>query len=161
MIRTVKKATIKSHLKYLPEYIILHYNSNALCWREAKTILNPNSTKPIYVQIADWIESEILNGHFESDEKVYSQYQLADMYTINPATAAKGLNLLVDENILYKKRGLGMFVTNGAKEIIMNKRKSQTLKHLVQELVLEANRLHITEIELIKMIKLAKAEEGR
>jgi GntR family transcriptional regulator len=112
------------------------------------------------VQIADWIESEILNGHFESDEKVYSQYQLADMYTINPATAAKGLNLLVDENILYKKRGLGMFVTNGAKEIIMNKRKSQTLKRLVQELVLEANRLQITESELIKMVKLAKVEEG-
>lgn len=112
------------------------------------------------MQIADWIESEILNGHFESDEKVYSQYQLADMYTINPATAAKGLNLLVDENILYKKRGLGMFVTNGAKEIIMNKRKSQTLKRLVQELVLEANRLQITESELIKMIKLAKVEEG-
>ena len=112
------------------------------------------------MQIADWIESEILNGHFESDEKVYSQYQLADMYTINPATAAKGLNLLVDENILYKKRGLGMFVTNGAKEIIMNKRKSQTLKRLVQELVLEANRLQVTESELIKMIKLAKMEEG-
>ena len=112
------------------------------------------------MQIADWIESEILNGHFESDEKVYSQYQLADMYTINPATAAKGLNLLVDENILYKKRGLGMFVTNGAKEIIMNKRKSQTLKRLVQELVLEANRLQITESELIKMVKLAKVEEG-
>ena len=149
-----------SNLKYFPEYTILHYNSNALCWKEAKTILNPNSTKPIYVQIADWVESEILNGHFESDEKVYSQYQLADMYTINPATAAKGLNLLVDENILYKKRGLGMFVTNEAREIIMNKRKSQTLKRLVQELVLEANRLHITESELIKMIKLAKVEEG-
>lgn len=112
------------------------------------------------MQIADWIESEILNGHFESEEKVYSQYQLADMYTINPATAAKGLNLLVDENILYKKRGLGMFVTNGAKEIIMNKRKSQTLKRLVQELVLEANRLQITESELIKMVKSAKVEEG-
>ena len=112
------------------------------------------------MQIADWVESEILNGHFESDEKVYSQYQLADMYTINPATAAKGLNLLVDENILYKKRGLGMFVTNGAKEIIMNKRKSQTLKRLVQELVLEANRLQITESELIKMVKSAKVEEG-
>ena len=112
------------------------------------------------MQIADWIESEILNGHFESDEKVYSQYQLADMYTINPATAAKGLNLLVDENILYKKRGLGMFVTNGAKEIIMNKRKNQTLKRLVQELVLEANRLQISETELIEMIKSAKVEEG-
>ena len=50
------------------------------------------------------------------------------MYSINPATAAKGLTLLVEENILYKKRGLGMFVTEGAKEIIINKRKNHTLK---------------------------------
>lgn len=111
------------------------------------------------MQIADWIESEILNGHFESDQKVYSQYQLAEMYTINPATAAKGLNLLVDENILYKKRGLGMFVSSDAKEKIINKRKNQTLKGLVKELVLEANRLHISEIELIEMIKVANEKE--
>ncbi|MGG4267704.1 GntR family transcriptional regulator [Peribacillus simplex] len=111
------------------------------------------------MQIADWIESEILNGHFESDEKVYSQYQLAEMYTINPATAAKGLNLLVEENILYKKRGLGMFVVGDAKEIITNKRKNQTLKRLVQELVLEANRLQISELELIEMIKVANNQE--
>ncbi|MFE4069505.1 GntR family transcriptional regulator [Peribacillus sp. YIM B13482] len=123
-------------------------------------MLNTDSTKPIYVQIADWIESEILNGHFESDEKVYSQYQLAEMYTINPATAAKGLNLLVDENILYKKRGLGMFVAGDAKEIIIYKRKNQTLKRLVRELVLEANRLQISEIELIKMIKVANNQEA-
>ncbi|MFE0507772.1 GntR family transcriptional regulator [Peribacillus butanolivorans] len=123
-------------------------------------MLNTDSTKPIYVQIADWIESEILNGHFESDGKVYSQYQLAEMYTINPATAAKGLNLLVDENILYKKRGLGMFVSGDAKEIIINKRKNQTLKRLVRELVLEANRLQISEIELIEMIKVANDQEA-
>jgi GntR family transcriptional regulator len=107
------------------------------------------------VQIAEWLESEVLNGHFVSGDKVYSQYQLADMYTINPATAAKGLNLLVDHDILYKKRGLGMFVTNGAKEIILNKRKNQTLKRLVQELVLEANRLQISKKELFEMINKA------
>ncbi|WP_246197367.1 GntR family transcriptional regulator [Cytobacillus depressus] len=124
------------------------------------TILNTDGTKPIYVQIAEWIETEIMNGHFKSDDKVYSQYQLAEMYTINPATAAKGLNLLVDEHILYKKRGLGMFVTAKAKEMIMHKRKNQTLKQLVQDLVLEANRLQITEAELIEMIKEEKLEEG-
>jgi GntR family transcriptional regulator len=128
--------------------------------REAATILNTEGTKPIYVQIAEWLETEILNGHFESDQKVYSQYQLAEMFTINPATAAKGLNLLVDDNILYKKRGLGMFVTASAKESILNKRKSGTLKQLVQELVLEANRLRIDEAELIGMIKAAQKEEG-
>ncbi|MFD2442465.1 GntR family transcriptional regulator [Bacillus sp. CGMCC 1.16607] len=124
------------------------------------TILNTDGIKPIYVQIAEWLETEIMNGHFESDQKVYSQYQLADMYTINPATAAKGLNLLVEESILYKKRGLGMFVSPNAKEMIINKRKSQTLKRLVQELVLEANRLDINETELIEMIKAAQMEEG-
>ncbi|MEH7123871.1 GntR family transcriptional regulator [Bacillus sp. JJ1532] len=124
------------------------------------TILNTDGTKPIYIQIAEWIETEIMNGHFKKDDKVYSQYQLAEMYTINPATAAKGLNLLVDEAILYKKRGLGMFVTMNAKEQIMNKRKNQTLKRLVQEIVLEANRLHISETELIEMIKDAQSGEG-
>jgi GntR family transcriptional regulator len=112
------------------------------------------------VQISEWIETEIMNGHLESDQKVYSQYQLAEMYTINPATAAKGLNLLVDENILYKKRGLGMFVSQMAKEMIVSKRKSQTLKRLVQELVLEAHRLQISETELMEMIKAEQSEVG-
>ncbi|WP_404333140.1 GntR family transcriptional regulator [Mesobacillus maritimus] len=109
--------------------------------------------------MADWIESEILNNHFQANQKVYSQYQLAEMYTINPATAAKGLNLLVDEKILFKKRGLGMFVTEEAKQIILNKRKNQTLKQLVQELVQEATRLRISKQELIAMIQDANEEE--
>jgi GntR family transcriptional regulator len=146
-------------LKRLANYYILHYNSNALHRRGARAILNNNSSKPIYVQIAHWIESEILNNHFQADQKVYSQYQLAEMYTINPATAAKGLNLLVDEKILYKKRGLGMFVTEDAKQIILNKRRNQTLKQLVDELVQEANRLHISKQELITMIQDANEEE--
>lgn len=111
-----------------------------------------DETKPIYVQIAEWLENEILNGNFKPNEKVYSQYQLAEIFTVNPATAAKGLNLLVQENLLYKKRGLGMFVTNHAKDLILEKRKSHTLKRLVYELVIEAKRLNVSEDELINMI---------
>jgi len=111
-----------------------------------------DETKPIYVQIAEWLENEILNGNFKPNEKVYSQYQLAEIFTVNPATAAKGLNLLVQENLLYKKRGLGMFVTNHAKDSILEKRKSHTLKRLVYELVIEAKRLNVSEDELINMI---------
>lgn len=70
-------------------------------------ILNTDGTKPIYIQIADWLEVEIINEQFQADDKVYSQYQLAEMFNINPATAAKGLSRLVDEGILYKKRRLG------------------------------------------------------
>ncbi|HLU23755.1 MAG TPA: GntR family transcriptional regulator [Bacillaceae bacterium] len=119
-------------------------------------ILPSDSSKPIYVQISEWLENEIISGNFVSDDKVYSQYQLAEMFNINPATAAKGLNILADENILYKKRGLGMFVTEEAKEKILSKRKNETLKGLVQELVLEAERLQVGENELFEMIRLAR-----
>jgi len=119
-------------------------------------ILNTDSPKPIYVQIAEWIETEILNGNFGVNEKVNSQYQLAEMFNINPATAAKGLTILVDETILYKKRGLGMFVSPHAQEAILNKRKNQLFKGLVRDIVLEAQRLDVGEEELIKMIQEAK-----
>jgi GntR family transcriptional regulator len=146
-------------LKKFPNYYIVHYNSNVLLW-VVVTIFNTDGTKPIYIQIAEWLETEIMNGHFKADEKVYSQYQLAEMYTINPATAAKGLNLLADENILYKKRGLGMFVTANAKEKIINKRKNQTLKGLIEDVVLEAKRLQISKEELVGMIKEIEIWEG-
>ncbi|MEB6549965.1 GntR family transcriptional regulator [Heyndrickxia sporothermodurans] len=120
--------------------------------------LNTDGLKPIYVQISEWLENEIINGNLSTDQKVYSQYQLAEMFTINPATAAKGLNILADENILYKKRGLGMFVTDNAQEIILSKRKSQTLKRLVFETVHEANTLNVSEVELVQMIKNAIKE---
>lgn len=121
-------------------------------------ILNSESMKPIYVQIAEWLETEILSESIKMDEKVYSQYQLAEMLNINPATAAKGLNILADENILYKKRGLGMFVSAEAKKMITVKRRNQTLKSLVAELVREAEHLQVTVEELMEMIQEAKRD---
>jgi GntR family transcriptional regulator len=116
-------------------------------------VLNMDSTIPIYVQIAEWLENEILNGNLKIDDKVYSQYKLADMFTINPATAAKGLNLLYEEKILYNKRGLGKFVSQEAMIIILEKRKEQKLKGLLKEAVQEATRLQVTEEELLEMLK--------
>lgn len=115
-------------------------------------ILNPNSMKPIYMQIAEYLEGEILNNSIQSDGKIYSQYQLAEMFNINPATAAKGLNMLADEQIVYKRRGLGMFVATDAKEIILTKRKNTKLKELVEEIVKEARQLGVSTDELVKMI---------
>src|SRR5690554_6007958 len=117
-----------------------------------------DSSKPIYVQISEWIETEIISGAFIEDQKVYSQYQLADMFNINPATAAKGLNILADENLVYKKRGLGMFVSPHAKEVIRTKRININLQKLTKELVAEAARLEVSKEELIIMIKQAKHE---
>ncbi len=118
--------------------------------------LNTEGMTPIYVQISQWLETEILSGNIKENEKVYSQYQLAEMFNINPATAAKGLNILANENIIYKKRGLGMFVETNAKEIILQKRREKVLKPLVWELIMEAERLDVTEYELIGMIRTAK-----
>ncbi|MDL4842777.1 GntR family transcriptional regulator [Aquibacillus rhizosphaerae] len=124
-------------------------------------IINSDGTKPIYVQIAEWLETEILNGNIQADEKMYSQYQLADIFNINPATAAKGISILANEAILYKKRGLGTFVSIDAKQIILTKRKDQTLKKLVKDLVVEAEHLNVSESELIQLIKDAgKNDEG-
>ena len=125
-------------------------------------ILDNDNLKPIYVQIADWLENEILCGNIRSDEKIYSQYQLAEMFTINPATAAKGLNILTSENILYKKRGLGMFVVLDAREVIREKRKTQTLKTLTLNLVIEANMLDLEEKEILDMVSkvIKESREG-
>ncbi|VXB50876.1 GntR family transcriptional regulator [Bacillus sp. 349Y] len=125
-------------------------------------ILNSNSSKPIYVQIAEWIETEILSDTLQADQKVYSQYQLADMLNINPATAGKGLSLLVDEEVLYKKRGLGMFVSEKAKNIILMRRKSEMLGELIGNLVKEAAYLNISEEELIRLIReeMGRGNEG-
>src|SRR5690625_1143771 len=118
-----------------------------------RLILNTGGTKPIYIQIAEWLETEILKGNVKDHEKIYSQYKLAEMFNINPATAAKGLNILADEEILYDKRGIGKFVSSDANEIIRDKRKNQILKGLIQDIVLEASHLQIDEEELIAMIK--------
>lgn len=116
-------------------------------------MINMDGTKPIYMQISEWLETEILTGHFKIDEKIYSQYKLAEMFNINPATAAKGLNILADEKVLYDKRGLGKFVSSDALTFIKNKRKNQVLKGLIQEIVQEAKHLQIDEDELVAMVK--------
>ena len=109
--------------------------------------------KPIYIQIADWLENAIIDGTLQPDEKVYSQYQLAELFTINPATAGKGLTILLEAGIVYKKRGLGTFVSVDAKQKLRAKRKEQTLSKLIQDLLYEADLLEIEKDELDTMIE--------
>lgn len=123
-------------------------------------MLDYNSTTPIYMQIANWLETEILKGRFQIDEKVYSQYQLADMFQINPATAAKGLTLLSEQNILYDRRGLGKFVSKDAVNIIKEKRKNEVVTKLIKQLVIEARYLDMEEHKLLEMIKEIYRAEG-
>ena len=113
--------------------------------------------KSIYLQISEMIETDILRDNLLEEERVPSTNDLAKLYTINPATAAKGINILVDEGILYKKRGIGMFVVSGAKEKILEKRRGAFYESYVKALVEEAKSLGITRDQLVEMI--SKNEE--
>ncbi len=115
-----------------------------------------NQEKSIYLQISEMIENDILRDVLLEEEKVPSTNELAKFFKINPATAAKGINLLVDEGILYKKRGIGMFVTQGAKQAVKKKRKDAFYDNFIKSLLVEAASLGISQEELIEMIKCRK-----
>lgn len=112
-----------------------------------------DDSRPIFMQIADKIEDDIIEERLPEETQVPSTNQFAAFYEINPATAAKGVNLLVDQGILYKKRGIGMFVAAGAREKLIEKRKQQFYEHYVVTMVKEAEKLGITVDQLTEMIR--------
>ncbi len=119
-------------------------------------MLDLKSDKSIYIQIAEKIENDILSGNLREKEQAPSTNEFARVYGINPATARKGLNILVDEEILYKKRGLGMFVSSGAREKILKKRQKVFFQEAVPDLIREAGRLEITIEEIIQTMEINK-----
>lgn len=112
-----------------------------------------SQSKSIYLQLSEMIETDILRGILLEGERVPSTNDLAKLYTINPATAAKGINLLVDDGILYKKRGIGMFVAEGAKAQIIGKRKDAFYETYIKGLLEEAKSLGISGDQIIEMIR--------
>lgn len=119
---------------------------------------NFSDTTSIYLQIAEMLENDILRGVLQPEEQAPSTNELARAYSINPATAAKGINLLVDEGILYKKRGIGMFVSSDGRDKIVQKRKNAFYDTYVRGLVKEAAALGVTKEELAAMIERAARE---
>ena len=118
-----------------------------------------NDQSMIYLQIARMLEDDILRGIYQEGEQVPSTNELARSYNINPATAAKGINLLVADGILYKKRGICMFVAPGAGETVRQKRKDAFYDGFVKPLVKEGSSLSLTREELLAMVTRA-IEEG-
>ena len=109
--------------------------------------------KSIYLQISEMIEKDILRDILLEEERVPSTNELARLYAINPATAAKGINILVDAGILYKKRGIGMFVAKGAKKQILMRRKSEFYDSYIKKLLQEAASIGLGKEEVIQMIQ--------
>lgn len=112
-----------------------------------------DSNKLIFEQVAEMVENQILDGLLNPEDQSPSTTDFANIYGINPATARKGLNILVDEGILYKKRGMGMFVTSDAKKIISEKRKNEYLTNILPDLIKNIQMLGISQDELIAEIE--------
>ncbi len=119
----------------------------------AQMLLDFDGERPIFIQIAEGIEDAILTGAYEEDSQIPSITEFSTTYRINPATALKGISMLVEEGILYKKRGLGMFVAVGAVDQLGSKRKKLFYDHFVSNLVAEAKRLQLTKEEIIAMLE--------
>ncbi|MBM4763828.1 GntR family transcriptional regulator [Bacillus sp. B15-48] len=118
-----------------------------------------DDNKPIFLQIKEQIEDSIINGEFNPGDRVPSTNEFAAFYKINPATAGKGINELVAKGILYKRRGVGMFVTEEAWDILIESRQESFYETYVQPLKREAGKLRISTEELIEMMKREDSHE--
>lgn len=119
-----------------------------------------NESQPVFQQIIEIIENDIIIGTYQTDDLIISTTQISKVYSVNPTTAVKAISKLTDAGILYKKRGIGMCVAEGAREQIAKRRKDVFINHSVIALLSEAKTLGITEDELINIIKSKGAIKG-
>lgn len=108
---------------------------------------------PIYRQIAARIESDVLSGVLAADEKIMSTNEYASFYRINPATAAKAFQQLVDAGVLYKRRGVGMFVSSDARERLRDDRRERFFAEVVDPMVEEAQTIGIPLDDIVDHVR--------
>ncbi|QQK76957.1 GntR family transcriptional regulator [Salicibibacter cibarius] len=115
--------------------------------------------QPVFMQIREMIENEIVEGGIKEGEQAPSTNQLVDYYTINPSTVLKGINQLVDAGILYKKRGVGMFVAEGARDQLLQARKEVFKEEYVWRMMREAKRIGISNEEVQEIVRSMKGRD--
>ena len=120
-----------------------------------------DESRPIFQQIAERIKNDIIAGALPEESQVPSTNEFAAFLRINPATAGKGVGLLVDSGILYKKRGIGMFVASGARERLVRERRERFRDQFVAPLLAEAQKLGIDSPQLIALINDTTQKENR
>jgi len=120
-----------------------------------------DESRPIFLQVAEQIENDIIVGALPEETQVPSINDFAAFHRINPATALKGVTLLVEAGVLYKKRGIGMFVASGAQERILAQRRSAFEAEFVRPLIAEAAKLGITSAHLTDMIRNTESSERK
>lgn len=110
-----------------------------------------NNDQLAYIKLKEWLEDEILAGSFPENTQIPSVADLSVSFKLNHITVLKSINLLADAEILYKKRGVGMFVAEGAAEKIRTERQSEFYSKYIVSMVSEAKKLGIPVEELLKM----------
>ena len=115
--------------------------------------INFDSIKPIYLQISEGIEDDIIQGILKEGEPSYSQLTVSRELSVNPATAAKGINVLVQTGILEKQRGLSMVVANGARERLLTEKRNNNIYSLTRELVRESRKIGMSKESVIELLR--------
>ena len=113
---------------------------------------NMRESVPIYVQIAESIKDHILEGTLKENEQITSTTVISKDYDLSIPTVNKGISLLVNEGLVYKKRGIGMFVAEGAVEKLIGQRRESFRENYVKALLKEAKRLRIPVEELQSIV---------
>ena len=108
---------------------------------------------PIYVRIVEGLKEGILNGDIKEEEQLPSTTYISSQYNINIATVNKAINILVDEGLAYKKRGIGMFVKKGAVKQLIKERRETFKERYIKATIIEARRIHVTPEEIQVMVK--------
>ena len=115
--------------------------------------LDPDLEKPIYLQLAEAVEDNILKGIYDEETQIPSTTEVSVTLKVNPATVNRGVNLLVDEGIIYKRRGVGMFVSQGAREKILARRRQAFYQDFLLPLMEEASNLGLTRDDELGMLR--------
>lgn len=123
-------------------------------------ISGADPTAPLFQQIAERLEDSIVDGSLAEDTQAPSTNELAAFYRINPATAAKGLNLLVDKGVLQKRRGIGMFVVSGARKALLAERRAAFAIRYLEPVIAEAALLGL-DIEDLAALLIERAGKER
>ncbi|UQZ36825.1 GntR family transcriptional regulator [Paenibacillus sp. PK3_47] len=117
-----------------------------------------DESQPIFQQIAQMIIDDIVDGQLKEGERAPSENELSQFYNINRATARKGLQILADQDILFKQRGIGMFVKEGAKQQVLQEKQQHYRQDYIRPMLEEARRIGMTTEQIIEWIK---EEEGK
>ena len=112
-----------------------------------------NAHKPIYLQICDQLYGQILSGELKAEDRLLSVRDLGIELGVNPNTIMRSYETMTASGIIYNKRGIGYFVAENAKDLVLNEMKNEFINNELPQVVKKMKLLGITEEEFLKFAK--------